>query len=306
MGQGAGYGKTILFNEHFVVYNVPSIVSAIDKTTIAHVQKMEGSGWVLDDSRLATPAYKEEKLEQQKDSISRVLKAAGVDIANQEIKISLGGDLVAVSGIGASAASCVAISRALSDELGLDFSDEKINEIAYAGERAYHGNPSGVDNTAATYGGLLWFVRGKPIERVPITHPVEIVIGNTGLVTNTKAAVAGVRERKQEHPEKYEKMFKEAEELAYNAKKALTDYDLNVVGNLMDRNHGLLKAIEVSCEELDSMVDLSRENGALGAKMTGGGLGGNMVALTPGKDLQDKVARAIKEEGFEALKTRIG
>ena len=65
MGQGAGYGKTILFNEHFVVYNVPSIVSAIDKTTIAHVQKMEGSGWVLDDSRLATPAYKEEKLEQE-------------------------------------------------------------------------------------------------------------------------------------------------------------------------------------------------------------------------------------------------
>lgn len=306
MGEGSGYGKVILLNEHFVVYGVPSVVSAIDKATTATVERSNEPGWELEDNRPATPRYKEEKLEQQKDSIDRVLKAAGVDPTQNPIKITLEGNLVVASGIGASAASCVALARALSDEFDLGFSDDKINEIAYEGERAYHGNPSGVDNTAATYGGLLWFVRGKPIERISIRRPVEIVMGNTEIVANTEAAVKGVRERKEKNPEKYEKIFNEARELANMARKALVDYDLKAVGKLMDQNHRQLQAIEVSCKELDHLVELARENGAYGAKMTGGGLGGNMVALTPGKDLQDSVARAIKREGFDVLMTRIG
>ncbi len=306
MGEGSGYGKVILLNEHFVVYGVPSIVSAIDKVTTAIVERSDEPGWKLGDNRPATPGYKDKKLDQQKDSIERVLKAAGVDPTQNPIKITLEGNLVAASGIGASAASCVALARALSDEFDLGFSDDKINEIAYEGERAYHGNPSGVDNTAATYGGLLWFVRGKPIERISIRRPVEIVMGNTGLVANTEAAVKGVRERKEQNPKKYEKIFNEATELANMARKAIVDYDLRAVGKLMDQNHRQLQAIEVSCKELDHLVELARENGAYGAKMTGGGLGGNMVALTPGKDLQDSVARAIKREGFDVLMTRIG
>jgi len=306
MGDGSGYGKVILFGEHFAVYNLPSIVSAIDKATTATIERWEGPGWSLDDYRPATPGYKEEKLEQQRESIDRILKAAGIDLTKNPIKITFGGDLVAASGIGASAASCVALARALSDEFGLGLSDDRVNEIAYEGERAYHGTPSGVDNTAATYGGLLWFVRGKPIERIPIKRPVEIVMGNTGIVANTEAAVAGVRERKQKYPEKYDNIFKEAEELAYIARKAFVDYDLRAVGRLMDENHGLLQEIRVSCKELDFLVELARQHGAFGAKLTGGGLGGNMVALTPGKDLQGKVAHAIKKDGFEALMTRIG
>jgi len=306
VGKGSGFGKVILFNEHFVVYNIPSIVSAIAQATTARVEPFKGKGWHLEDRRPATPGYKEEKLEQQKDSIDRILKVAGINLSKTPIKITFGGDLVAASGIGASAASCVALARALSDEFAIGFSDDRINEIAYEGERAYHGTPSGVDNTAATYGGLLWFIRGKPIERISIKRPVEIVMGNTGIVANTEAAVKGVRERKERNPKKYEKIFNEANELANAARKALLDYDLRVVGKLMDENHRQLQAIEVSCKELDHLVELARTNGAYGAKMTGGGLGGNMVALTPGKDLQDRVARAIKKDGFGALMTRIG
>jgi len=308
MGAGIGFGKVILFGEHFVVYQVPSIVSAIDKATTATVERSRKSGWTLEDNRPATPGYKEEKLGQQKDSINRVLRAAGIDPAKTPIKITLSGNLVAASGIGASAASCTALARALSDEFNLGLSDDRINELAYEGEKGYHGTPSGIDNTAATYGGLIWFVRGEPnvMERIKIKRPVEVVMADTGLVANTKAAVAGVRERKEKYPEKYEKIFNEAKELAFMARKALEDYDLGAVGKLMDENHRQLQAIGVSCKELDFLVELARSNGAYGAKMTGGGLGGNMVALTPGKDLQDKVARAIKKEGFDVLMTRIG
>jgi len=306
VGFGTGFGKVILFGEHFVIYGAPSIVSAIDKATTAIVERSKEPGWALEDNRPATPGYKGEKLEQQRESVERVLKAAGVDPMRNPIKITLGGDLVAASGIGASAASCVAIARALSDELGLNFSDERINEMAYEGERAYHGTPSGVDNTAATYGGLIWFVRGKPIELIEVKGPIEIVMGNTGIVTNTSAAVAGVCERREKYPQKYDKIFKEAEELVHEARRALENFDLKKVGKLMDENHKLLQAIEVSCRELDFLVELARDHGAFGAKLTGGGCGGNMVALTPGKDLQEKVARAIEREGFEALRTRVG
>ncbi|MDI6820106.1 MAG: mevalonate kinase [Candidatus Hodarchaeaceae archaeon] len=308
MGKGSGFGKVILLNEHFVVYGVPSIVSAIEQATVALVEPFDGRGWIIEDRRPATPGYKEEKLDQQRGSIERVLKAAKIDPSRNPIKIVLEGDLVASSGIGASAASCVAIARALSDEFGLDLSDERVNEIAYEGERAYHGTPSGIDNTAATYGGLIWFVRGtlNVIERIRIRKPVEIVMGNTGMVADTAAAVAGVRERRERYPEKYDKLFKAAEGLARDARRAVEDFDLRELGRLMDENHKLLQGIEVSCKELDFLVELARKHGALGAKLTGGGLGGNMVALTPGKELQERVAKAIEKEGFEVLRTRIG
>lgn len=306
MGTGIGYGKVILFNEHFVVYGIPSIVSAFDRITRCTVEKTEEPSWVLEDNRPETPGYKAEKLEQQKDSIERILKFMKIDVSKCGLKISFGGDLIAASGVGASAASCVALARALSDEFGLGLSDERINEIAYEGEKAYHGAPSGVDNTAATYGGLLWFVKGKPIEMISIWQPVEIVIGNTGIVADTSKVVAGVRERKERFPEKYAKIFREAEDAVHEAREALESFDLKRVGELMNKNHEQLQAIEVSCKELDFLVELSRREGALGAKLTGGGCGGNMVALTPGKELQERVARAIEREGFEALRTKVG
>jgi mevalonate kinase len=308
MGSGKGFGKVILLNEHFVVHGIPAIVSAIGSSTIAVIGPYSGKGWTLDDERVATPGYKKEKAEHQKESVQRILKSAGIDTERNPIHIVLEGDLIAASGVGASAASCAAIARALSDYFALDLSDERINELAYEGEKAYHGSPSGVDNTAATYGGLIWFRKGNPdmIERLGLKKPVEIVMGNTGIVANTKAAVEGVRQRKEKEPQKYEKIFREAKELAGKTREAIETNDIKAVGHYMNKGHELLQSIEVSCLELDKLVDIARDNGALGAKLTGGGLGGYMVALTPGKELQEKVAGAIENEGFFALRTVIG
>jgi mevalonate kinase len=193
----------------------------------------------------------------------------------------------------------------------LEFSDEKINEIAYEAEKAYAGTPSGIDNTAATFGGLLWFKKNmsggaNTIEKLHIRKPVEIVIGSTGVVANTKAMVEGVAERKQRHPEKYDALFEQAEALALIGRKALLSFDLKKVGELMNDNHRLLQEIQVSHEKLDLLVDVARKQGAYGAKLTGGGGGGCMVALTPGKELQENVAKTIEKEGYEVLRTRIG
>jgi mevalonate kinase len=310
MGRGSGFGKAILFGEHFVVHGVPGIVSAVDSAADAEAKK-NGKGITVEDERKGAKGYAEKKKLQQKESIERMLKAMNLDPQKVSLRIWLGGNLPGFSGIGASAASSVAIARAIAEELGMDLSDEKINEAAYEAEKAYAGNPSGIDNTAATYGGLIWFKKNlgggaNTIERLSIREPVEIVIGNTGIVANTKAMVAGVAERKKRNPEKYGALFGQAEDLAFKARKALEAFDLKQVGELMNENHRLLQEIEVSCKELDHLVDLAREQGAFGAKMTGGGGGGCMVALTLGKDLQEKVAAAMENEGFKVLRTKIG
>ncbi len=307
-GEGIGFGKAILFNEHFVVYKIPAIVTAIGKYTVAKVEPIGSSGWKLNDNRKATPKYKEDKVDQQKDSINRILKKMDIDLSKNGVEITLDGNLYCASGIGASAASCVAIARALSNHFELNLSDELINEIAYEGEKGYHGTPSGIDNTASTFGGLIWFEKGETnvMDKLDIGSPIEIVMGNTGKVANTTAAVAGVRERKEKDPEKYDKIFDRAENIAYLAKNAIATEDYKELGKLMNENHKLLQQIEVSSKELDFLVKLARERGALGAKLTGGGLGGNMIALTPGKELQEDVANAIEKEGFQTLKTVIG
>jgi mevalonate kinase len=310
MGKGSGFGKVILFGEHFVVHGVPGIVSAIDSTNDAEVKKT-AKGITVRDVRKAAKGYAEEKKLQQLESIDRILKAMGIDPKTVAFEILLGGTLPGFSGLGASAASSVAIARAIAQEFGIKLTDERVNEIAFEAEKAYAGTPSGIDNTAATFGGLLWFKKNmtggaNAIDKLRIREPVEIVIGSTGVVANTKAMVEGVAERKRKHPEKYDTLFEQAEALALIGRKALLDFDLKKVGELMNNNHRLLQEIEVSHEKLDLLVDVARKQGAFGAKLTGGGGGGCMVALTPGRDLQECVANAIETGGFEVLRTRIG
>lgn len=307
-GQGIGFGKAILFNEHFVVYGIPSIVSAIGQYTRARIEPAPTPNYQLQDLRPATPRYKEDKKDQQIDSLNRMIKKMGIDLSRQGVKIILEGNLYAASGIGASAASCVAVARAFSEYYNMNLSDDEINDIAFEGEKGYHGTPSGVDNTASTYGGLIWFQKGEPniIEKISLATPVEIVIGNTGKVANTQAAVAGVKERKEKNSKKYDEIFNRAENITYLAKRALEEGDFKAVGKLMNENHKLLQQIEVSSRELDFLVQVAVKCGAVGAKLTGGGLGGNIIALTPGKTVQDRVANAIEKEGFQTVKTVIG
>jgi len=309
LGQGVGFGKVILFNEHFVVYGIPAIASAIGVKTTATVERSAGSGVELKDARPESPGYKAEKLGQQKESLDILLKFMNIDTQHNHYNITLEGDLLAASGVGASAASCAAIARAFSQELHLNFSDERVNEVAYEGEKGYHGTPSGIDNTAATYGGLIWYRRdgsAQLMERMRLRKPVEIVMGNTGKVADTKIVVAGVRERKEREPEKYERLFQNADQLARNARKQLEDFNLEKVGAYMNENHRLLQEIGVSSPELDALVKLARDTGAVGAKLTGTGRGGYMVALTPGRELQDRVANEIDRHGSQTLRTVIG
>jgi mevalonate kinase len=157
----------------------------------------------------------------------------------------------------------------------------------------------------------MWFKKNPAegqdlVEKIYMNRPVEIVIGSTGKTANTKLMVEGVAERRKQDPKKYEPLFKQAENLAVAGRKALEAGELKKLGELMNANHQILQELGVSCKELDLLVDMARKQGAFGAKLTGGGGGGCMVALTPGKEVQGKVASAFKTAGYEFLATKIG
>ena len=311
MGFGKGYGKTILFGEHFVVYGLPSIVSALGACTTADVKVVKGKGWTVNDQRPATPGYKEQKNTQATQAIANVINHLAVDVENQRLEISFAGDLIAASGVGASAAQCTSLARALSETFNLDLDGEKINEAAYEGEKAYHGTPSGIDNTASTYGGLIWFVRnlgaGKnTMNLLQSPRKMLIVIANSGITASTTEVVADVRQLREEDPEKIEKIFGEYRKLAEAAKKALLKGDISTIGDLMNQNHKMLQQITVSGEINDELVEIALENGAIGAKLTGTGRGGLVIGLAENEEIQEKVANAMEEKGYSAWRTTIG
>jgi mevalonate kinase len=309
MAKGTGFGKTILIGDQFVLEEVPAIVSAISFETEATVERTDGEGWVLEDNRIEVPGYKDKKKEQQVQSIDRILEVMNIDVKKNPIKITYGGTLLAGSGVGASAASCVSLARALNAEFNLGYSIEEINRVAWQGEFPYHGVASGVDNTASTYGGLLlfWLSNSEQhFEKIKTPKPFEVVLANSGVTANTALLDEFSEKQKKENPDLFYSRLKTIVSQGQEMKKALEAGDLKAVGKIMSENHKLLTDMQFSHEILDSMCKQALENGALGAKVTGGGRGGYMVSLTPGKELQDKVATAFANEGHKVIKATIG
>ncbi len=309
MGKGSGYGKTILIGDQFVLKGVPAIVSSISYQTDAVVERISGRGWILEDNRREVPGYKKSKEEQQKESVNRILKVMNIDTDKNPVRITLSGSLLAGSGVGASAAGCVALARALNDEFKLGLSIDEINRIAWEGEFAYHGTPSGVDNTASCYGGLMLFrlKDGKKIvEKIKVREPIHVVLGNSGISANTAVLDGLVEELNRKDPELHASRLKKISEQVEEVKSALIANDLKKAGGIITDNHKILIDMGLSHEKLVHLCDLAVAEGAFGAKLTGGGMGGFMIALTPGDDLQNRVAKAIEDRGFHVIKARIG
>jgi mevalonate kinase len=309
MGKGTGFGKTILIGDQFVLEEVPAIVSAISYDTEATVERITGDGWALEDNRIEVPGYKEKKKEQQVRSINRILEVMNIDSKKNPIKITFGGTLLAGSGVGASAASCVSLARALNAEFNLGYSIEEINRVAWQGEFPYHGVASGVDNTASTYGGLLLFQlinSQQHFEKIKTPKPFEIVLANSGITANTALLDEVTEKQKKEDLDLFTSRMQMITAQAYDMKKALEAGNLKTVGKIMSTNHKLLTEMQFSHETLDYLCKLALEKGAWGAKVTGGGRGGYMVALTPGEKLQDVVASAFNQEGYKIIRAVIG
>jgi len=313
------YGKLILFGEHFVVYKVPALVGAVSAYTNCEVTIQQGSssssssaaaaaGVEIIDNRPAVPNYKTKKAAEGEQAVKLVLDHLKVDYTTQKVTMQFGGDLCCVSGIGASAAQVVALARALKYELPMEMSQDEINQAGYEGEKGYHGTPSGIDNTAATFGGLLRFQRtdNAPIfVKKSIKKPIRIVYASTGITASTTTVVGDVRAKKEADPAWFDALLTKYVALVEKAETAIDAGDMALLGKLLDENHALCQELTVSCPELDALVEAARAAGAAGAKMSGTGRGGLMLALTPDVETQDKVATALEKLAPQVWKTTL-
>ena len=308
-------GKVILFGEHFVVYGVPAIVAAIDLRARAIASaRTNGSVRVeapdLGFSGLFTP--KGFRAERGGERAGEALKPIFVAVdgvrralgRGEGLDIRVSSSIPIAAGLGSSAAVAVSASAATCAFLKGSIDKELVFRAAFEAEKLVHVSPSGVDPAISTHGGLIIYKRGEGIRGLEARAPLELVIGDTGLKRSTGALVSAVRELRDRRPAVFERLLSAAEELVSEALRALERADIWAIGELMDINHGLLSAIGVSNMALEKLVHAAREAGALGAKLTGAGGGGCMIALVEEGQGPD-VARAIERAGGRAFLARI-
>ncbi|MGH8167628.1 MAG: mevalonate kinase, partial [Woeseiaceae bacterium] len=222
-------------------------------------------------------------------------------MGGRKFEVRLQSRIPTAAGLGSSAAVAVAILRAFDHVFALGLGDDAINELALECERLAHGDPSGIDNTVATYGQAVLYRKSgtPPAKTLDLAEPPPIVIARSPSQSSTKQQVMAVRARHATMTDHYNAIFDEIDALSLAGATALVGRDYAELGALMNLCHGLLNAIGVSTPELERMVDIARRSGAVGAKLTGAGGGGSIVALCPGTT--DSVGQALRKAGYRIV-----
>ncbi|MEW6268954.1 MAG: mevalonate kinase, partial [Thermodesulfobacteriota bacterium] len=291
-------GKVILLGEHVVVHGQPAIVASVERgVRVTVVPRPAGEVGVA-------LAAADERLQAAAELAARL---CGVGRAGFQLEVE--GDLPVAMGLGSSAALAVAVLRALSASAGRELGDAQLASSAHEIERLFHGTPSGVDSTAAAHGGVLWFESGRRgeaprQEAIELPEPLPLLVLLSRTPHTTATTVGGLRERAAASPEVYQPVFAAVGALVASARRALEDGDRARLGELMTMNHGLLRACGVSTPELDAIVDAALGAGALGAKLTGAGGGGAVIAL-PADDGAALLA-ALRARGHDGFVARLG
>lgn len=263
-------GKVILLGEHAVVYGVPAIAAGIERGVLAEAERATSASLVIGD-RSARAG--------EDTDLARAFVAllAALDAPPVEVRATL--EIPPGSGLGASAALGVAIARATLSALGEEQDPVRVLAAAAAWEGIYHGNPSGVDAAAAANEGCIWFEKGQGIAPISLGCDLVLAVGIAGPPASTKMMVDSVARLRERRPLIVDKAVEAIAALVRNAKLCLETADLTGLGSLMNYNQMLLSGLFVSTEGIERCCALARDAGALGAKLTGAGGGGAVVAL---------------------------
>lgn len=294
-------GKMILCGEHAVVYRQPAIaipVQQLHTKTQIFARPLAPKGEILLKADAIGVDGNAEDLEKS-HPIRAALELVKAYFSIQSLpacEIHITSSIPIAAGLGSSASVSVSLVSALAKFIGHPLKTTEINSLAYEVEKLHHGNPSGVDNTVIAYNQPVYFVRGEAIEFVAVSAPVHLVIADTGIHASTSEAVAKVRQSWQNSPAEFEDSFAQIGQITRQIREHLQMGKMTEIGPLMNLNHTLLQSLGVSCAELDTLVNAAMQAGALGAKLSGGGLGGNMIALVQAEQ-SASIAAALKRAG---------
>jgi mevalonate kinase len=301
-------GKVILFGEHAVVYGRPAIAVPVTQvkatTTIEPARAGRGATILAADLGRVVRLSKASPGNPLASIVRLTLAHFGAP--EPDANITIRSTIPIASGLGSGAAVGASIVRALARFLERDDDDATVSSLVYEVEKLHHGTPSGIDNTVVAYRQPVYFVRDAPVRTFVVKRPFTIAIGDTGVRSPTKIAVGDVRKAWEADRARYEAHFDRIGSIVEQARAAIEAGEVEVLGPLMDVNHALLCDIGVSSAELDRLVAAARRAGAKGAKLVGGGRGGNMIALVD-EGTQEAVRQALLDAGAKGvIVTRVG
>ena len=294
-------GKVILVGEHAVVYGQPAIAIPVSEVGVEVTLLASTHGTRIDAPGIGLLA--EIAQLESTNPIAKCIEVFSTETHNpvDNIDIKVISSIPVASGLGSGAAVSVALLKALNQHYATDLTVEHINAMAYEVEKIHHGTPSGIDNSVIAYGKPVYFIKGQPIETFSVRYPVHLVIGDTGVGALTKVAVADVRQLVNSQPGKYQPIIASIGEVVIAARAALELGDLPTLGDLMLRDQAHLEQLSVSSTELERLNMSAMDAGALGAKLSGGGRGGNMIALASSLSSGDKIGAALLAAGAKAV-----
>jgi len=295
-------GKIILFGEHAVVYGRPALAVPVTQVHAdVDVSASPRAGiWIeAPDIDLYTELNAIPSDHPLASVIHNLFFSLGID-PFPALDIRITSTIPVASGLGSGAAVSAALTRALAAFLSKPLTDEQVSSFVYEIEKIHHSTPSGIDNSVIAYARPVFFIKGKPIETFKVGTPFTIVIGDTGVSAPTKESVGDVRRLWTMDKVRWDSVFDEIGQIAMTACRAIQDGRPALLGGLMDQNQSLLQELTVSSPELDRLVDAARKAGALGAKLSGGGRGGNMIALVEA-GLAETVSKSLTEAGAKRV-----
>lgn len=284
--------KIILCGEHAAVYGEPAIALPIsDVRVTATATDAETLTFVLQDLNESFDITHQHPIA---DLAARV--CAALDVPPPPVRIEITSQIPIASGLGSGAAIATAVARLLCHIAQREPHPDFLNPLIYESEKQFHGTPSGIDNTVIVYERPVYFVKGQPIETLDVQGEYMFLIGDTGVRAPTHIPVGDVRRLYEADPARYNPILKDIGQISHTIGRHLTTGSLADIGRLMIDNHRLLQILTVSSPELDTLVQAALTAGAFGAKMSGGGRGGNMIALVDA-ETKEAVKSALLQAG---------
>jgi len=289
--------KVIITGEHFVVHGAWALAAALPRRVRVEVAPANSFG--VSSDRFG------EGDDAQLLPVSRVVDAMAREFSvSSSVRVSISSAVPEGAGLGSSAATMVAVAAAYSRLNSLRLGADEIVRFSMVGEQHVHGNPSGIDPNISARGGVLLFRPGSRPRKVALDSSRTLIVSYSGRRRSTKGQINTVARMKQKHPGLFSMLAKGVSSLSLEAADRLREGDMEGLGGLLAVNHAVLDTVGVSNDILDRMVDLCASLGSYGAKLTGAGGGGSVVAVAP-EAKEKSIVSGLSARGFETFKVEI-